>query len=114
MWNYLRRRIRKARRDLFCAAEAISTWLRISRGVKDRQNKNGMWALGDDNYLVRVTGLVGASGLFIWEICQGDGGLVLHRSAKSFPTRFEALLDSAQNAAALALQTLDKIPIPFG
>ena len=70
--------------------------------------------MGDDSYLVRVTGIAGATGLFIWEICRRDGALVLQRSTKSFPTRVEALLDSAQNAAALALETLHQIPFPFG
>jgi len=82
--------------------------------VKDHRNKNGTRALGDDSYLVRVTGLAGATGLFIWEICRGDGGLVLLRSTKGFPTRIEALLNSAQGAAALALETLHQIPLPVG
>jgi hypothetical protein len=37
--------------------------------------------------------------LFICEICRGDG--VIQRSTKSFPTRIEALLDSAHDSAVL-------------
>jgi hypothetical protein len=70
--------------------------------------------VGKEGYLVRVTSLAGATGLFIWEICRGDGTQVIQRSTKGFPTRFEALLDSAQGAAALALETLPQIPLPFG
>lgn len=69
---------------------------------------------GNDNYVVRVTSLAGAAGLFIWEICHGDGLMVLQRSAKAFPTRVEALFDSAQNATALALDMTHYIPLPLG
>ena len=67
----------------------------------------------DDNYLVRVTGFAGAAGLFIWEICQGDGVLVLQRSTKTFPTRVEALFDSTRGAAVLALEMVQHLPLPF-
>jgi hypothetical protein len=62
--------------------------------------------VGKNDYLVRVTILAGAAGLFIWEVCRADGLLVIQRSKKSFPSRLEALLDSAQECAALALETL--------
>ena len=67
-----------------------------------------------DNYLVRVISLAGATGLFTWEICRREGTDVIQRSTKSFPTRIEALFDSAQNAASFALETLHQIPFPFG
>jgi hypothetical protein len=66
--------------------------------------------VGNESYLVRVSSLAGASGLFIWEICGRDGTRVIQRSTKSFPTRVEALLDSAQRAAALALGPVYQIP----
>jgi len=69
--------------------------------------------IADDNYLVRVTGLAGATGSFIWEVCRGDGLLVLQRSTKAFPTRVEALLDSARSAATLALDMANHLPLPF-
>ena len=71
-------------------------------------------AMGKDSYFVRVTSLVGATGLYIWEVCRGDGAVVIERSAKGFPTRVEALLSSAQGAAVVALETLQQIPLPFG
>jgi len=67
----------------------------------------------NDSYLVRVTSLAGAKGSYIWEICHRDGGLVLQRSTKSFPSRIEALLDSVQGGAALALEALHHVPLPF-
>jgi len=69
--------------------------------------------VGNDGYLVRVTSLAGVTGLFIWEICRLDGTQI-QRSTKSFPTRVEALLDSAREAAALAFETLPQIPFLFG
>lgn len=59
----------------------------------------------NDTYLVRVTSLAGA-GSFIWEICRGDGLLVLQRATRTFPTRTEALFDSAQIAAVLGFGTV--------
>jgi hypothetical protein len=67
-----------------------------------------------DGYLVRVVGLTGAAGSFIWEICRTEGLHVVVQSKKSFPTRVEALLDSARDGAALVLETLPQIPFPFG
>jgi hypothetical protein len=55
------------------------------------------------SYLVRVRSRADAGDSFAWELCNGDGQLVLQRSTKSFPTRVEALFDSAQNAALFAL-----------
>lgn len=66
-----------------------------------------------DKYLVRVTSLAGVTGSFIWEVCRGDGLLVLQRSTKTFPTRVEALFDSAQNIAVLALDTVRHLPVSF-
>jgi hypothetical protein len=57
----------------------------------------------NDSYVVRVTSPANAAGLFTWELCRGDGLLVLQRSTKAFPTRVEALFDSAQNATLLAI-----------
>ncbi|HEY2875421.1 MAG TPA: hypothetical protein VGJ56_26070 [Reyranella sp.] len=67
----------------------------------------------NDDYIVRVTGLAGSAGSFIWEICLGDGPRVLHRSTKTFPTRVEALFDSAQNAIALVFDVAQHLPLPF-
>jgi hypothetical protein len=55
------------------------------------------------NYLVRVRKFSDADHPFGWELCQGAGSLVLQRSTRTFATRAEALIDSAQIAAALAL-----------
>jgi hypothetical protein len=68
---------------------------------------------GNDSYFVRVTSLEGTAGLFIWEICSPDGRAI-RRSTKSFTTRVDALLDSTQAAAALALETPNQDPSPFG
>lgn len=68
---------------------------------------------GNDKYLVRVATIAGATGSFVWEICQGDGLAVIKRSTTTFPTRVEALLDSARNASALALEVAHSIPFPF-
>jgi len=57
----------------------------------------------NDDYLVRVKALTNDAGLFTWEICSGDGLLVLQQSPNTFPTRVEALFDSAQKAAVLKL-----------
>jgi hypothetical protein len=56
----------------------------------------------NDSYLVRVKSFADGAGSFIWELCHGDGLLVLQRSAKAFPTRVEALLDSVRSATSLA------------
>jgi hypothetical protein len=69
--------------------------------------------LEDDSYLVRVTTLAGATGSFIWEVCRGDALQVLQRSTRAFPTRVEALFDSAQSAALLVLEQLPTVPLPF-
>ena len=68
----------------------------------DRMSEN-------DTYLVRISGVAGATDQFIWEICRGDGLLVLHRSTKTFPTRLEALFDAAQGA--LALDAINSLPL---
>ncbi len=57
----------------------------------------------NDSYVVRVTSPANAAGSFTWELCRGDGLLVLQRSTKAFPTRLEALFDSAQNATLWAI-----------
>lgn len=64
-----------------------------------------------DSYVVRVTSLADAVGVFTWELCRGDGLLVLQRSTKTFPTRVEALFDSAQIAALLALGEKPHLPL---
>lgn len=56
----------------------------------------------NDNYLVRVTRLPDSADTFTWELCQGDSLLVLQRSTRTFPTRVEALFDSARKATLLA------------
>lgn len=65
----------------------------------------------NDSYVVRITSLVNAAGLFTWELCRGDGLQVIQRSTKAFPTRIEALFDSAQNAALLALSAIQNAPL---
>ena len=64
----------------------------------------------NDTYLVRVTTVAGTTDSFIWEICHGDGLRVLLRATKTFPTRTEALFDSARNVAVLALDTVQDSP----
>ena len=56
----------------------------------------------DDSYIVRVKSLADTTGSFVWELCRADHLSVLQRSTKTFPTRVEALFDSAQNATLLA------------
>jgi len=53
-----------------------------------------------DSYLVRV---ITCGTAFTWELCRGDGQLVIERSSRTFPTRLEAFFDSARNASTLAL-----------
>jgi hypothetical protein len=65
----------------------------------------------NDTYLVRITSIAGATASFIWEVCRGDGLLVLQRSTKTFPTRIEALFDAAQNATSLALNAINSLPL---
>jgi len=40
---------------------------------------------------------------FEWEIRREADSVVVHRSARMFPTRIEAILDSARAAAALSV-----------
>jgi hypothetical protein len=68
----------------------------------DRMSEN-------DTYLVGISGVAGATGQFIWEICRGDGLLVLQRSTNTFPSRLEALFDAAQGA--LALDAINSLPL---
>lgn len=80
--------------------------IRITRGrIKVVQNvmETPIRMYENDTYVVRVTSSPNASGRFTWEFCRGDDLSVLQQSTKTFPTRIEALFDSAQNAAALAL-----------
>jgi hypothetical protein len=65
----------------------------------------------NDTYLVRIVSVAGATGSFIWEICRGDGLLVLQRSTKTFPTRTEALFDAAQNATSMVLGAINSLPL---
>jgi hypothetical protein len=65
----------------------------------------------NDSYIVRVMGVANAGGLFTWELCRGDSPTVLQRSTKTFATRIEALFDSAQNAAVLALGAIQHLPL---
>lgn len=67
----------------------------------------------NDSYLVRVKSRAGVADAFIWEVCRGDSLLVFQRSTKTFPTRIEALFDSAQNAAALAPDMAHRLPLAF-
>ena len=55
------------------------------------------------NYVVRVTSLADTTDLFVWELSRADH--LLQRSTKTFPTRVEALFDSAQNATVLAFDS---------
>ncbi len=63
-----------------------------------------------DSYMVRVISLTNTASLFTWELCRSDG-LVVQRSPKTFPTRIDALFDSAQSAAVLALDAADDLPL---
>ena len=72
-----------------------------------------MSTFANDSYLVRVKSLADVTDSFTWELCQGDGLLVIQRSTKAFPTRVEALLDSARSAATLALDMANHLPLPF-
>ena len=54
-------------------------------------------------YLVRITRRGPEAEAFGWHICHIDDSDVIQRSAKTFPTRVEALLDSVRVAASLAL-----------
>jgi hypothetical protein len=56
-------------------------------------------------YLVRVRKVRANEPAYGWELCQGDDSVVIQRSTKVFATRAEALADSAQMAAPLALCT---------
>jgi hypothetical protein len=76
-----------------------------TKEIADRMQPN-------DSFLVRITTLAGATGSFIWEVCSGDGLLVLQRSTKTFSTRVEALFDSAQSTARLTPDQLDHVPLP--
>jgi len=55
-----------------------------------------------DGYLVRVTSIADSGDSFTWELCQSEPLLVLQRSTRTFPTRVEALFDSARKATLLA------------
>jgi hypothetical protein len=70
--------------------------------------------LSDASCIVRVVSLPDATGSFIWEICREDDVVVVERSKQSFPTRLEALLDSAKAGAALALEAVQQVPLAFG
>ena len=59
-----------------------------------------------ERYVVRVTSIEFAAGLFTWELCRADGLEVIQRSTKSFSTRIEALFDSAPNPALLAPEAI--------
>jgi hypothetical protein len=65
----------------------------------------------NDNYVVRVKSHTSAASSFIWELCRGDGVLVLRRSTKAFPTRVEALFDSVQHAIPLAFEPAQHLPL---
>jgi hypothetical protein len=54
-------------------------------------------------YLVRIARRGPEAEAFGWHICHNDDSHVIQRSAKTFPTRVEALLDSVRVAASLAL-----------
>ena len=84
--------------------------------MKDQIRHNETGRVADsmyesDTHLVRVTNVVGDAGSFIWEICRGDGLVVLQRSTKTFPTLIQALLDSAQSAVVLALDAVQHFPL---
>jgi hypothetical protein len=84
--------------------------------MKDQIHHNETGRVADhmyqsDTHLVRVTNATGDAGSFIWEICRGDGLLVLQRSTKTFPTLIQALLDSAQSAVVLALDSVQHLPL---
>jgi hypothetical protein len=70
-----------------------------------------MSTFANDSYLVRVKSLADVTDSFTWELCQGDGLLVIQRSTKAFPTRVEALFDSVQNTTSLALGATQYLPL---
>ncbi len=64
-----------------------------------------------NDYIVRVTSLADTTGSFVWELCRADH--LLQRSTKTFPTRVEALFDSAQNATLLAFGSEERSSAPY-
>jgi hypothetical protein len=64
----------------------------------------------NDDYLVRVKSFTKAGSRFTWELCRGDGLLVLQRSPKVFSTRIEALFDAAQYSAVLVFGAMHHLP----
>lgn len=90
--------------------DRISSRFRIgSTNKKSRGDDAVMKA--NDSYLVRITSVANAAGLFTWELCRGDRLEVIHRSTKAFPTRTEALFDSAQSAAVSTLLAIQNLPL---
>jgi hypothetical protein len=81
--------------------------LRFAR--RSRNVANGICMFENDSYVVRVISLTNAADLYTWELCRADG-LVIQRSSKTFPTRVEALFDSAQCAVALTLGPVPHFP----
>jgi hypothetical protein len=55
------------------------------------------------NYLVRITRRGPSTAPFGWEIIRQNDSVEIARSAKTFPTRAEAVTDSVRAAAPLAL-----------
>jgi hypothetical protein len=55
-------------------------------------------------YLVRITRRGPPTAPFGWEIIRQNDSIEIARSAKTFPTRAEALADSVRAAAPLALE----------
>jgi hypothetical protein len=58
---------------------------------------------GASRYVVQVSRRGPPAKPFGWEICREDDSVETHRSAQTFATRLEALLDSVRTAAALTL-----------
>lgn len=67
---------------------------------------NDGWA-----YAVRVTRRGTDLEPFGWEILQRADGREVARSSRTFPTRVEALADSARTALAMALE-VDEVVLP--
>jgi hypothetical protein len=55
------------------------------------------------HYLLRITRRGPSTAPFGWQIIRQQDSIEIARSAKTFPTRVEALADSARVAAPLAL-----------
>jgi hypothetical protein len=61
----------------------------------------GSYSGSATGFIVRISR--SGAGAFDWQISRKDDSVVVHRSKRTFPTRLEAILDSARAAAALRI-----------